>query len=107
MSDDQSNPLIQGGNVFRGLMSKDLDAFQSSREKYVALEAARSVIKGLVNDENTPNRMPSSSHEINNDQFKNTSNVLFNEIFELQSGVFFITFENCVLSYCIVETCVV
>jgi hypothetical protein len=67
-------------------MSNDLEQFQSSRDKYVSLEAARSLILGLVNDENNPNNISPSSHAMNDVKFHNTSKALINEVFELQSG---------------------
>ena len=89
MSSCQSElPPGEGSHVFRGFMSDDLEQFQSSRQKYVGLEAARSVIRELVSDENNPNnsdgnkRASGSSHV----KFNNTSKALVNEIFELQSG---------------------
>lgn len=88
MSSYQGHSPAQDRHVFRGFMASDLEQFQLSREKYVALEAARSVIRDLVNDENNPNNNENrpSPHAKNNNSFKNTSKALINEIFELQSG---------------------
>ena len=74
----------EGTQIFRGFISDELQQFHTSREKYVTTEAARSVIRGLVNDENIPNHQQTES--IDSVKFKNTSQALVNEIFELQCG---------------------
>jgi hypothetical protein len=97
----QNDLLNEGNHVFRGFMSNDLEQFQASRGKYVALEAARSVIKGLTNDENSPNNISLASQTLNKEKFKNSSKSLINEVFELQNGVYTVMFSR----FCTQQTC--
>lgn len=67
-------------------MTADLENFKSAGEKYVALEAARSVIQTLVNGDSHSNTLPPSQQAVTA-KFTSISNALFSEIFEFQKGV--------------------
>ena len=73
--------------IFHDFVSKELDQFHACREKYIAMEAAREVIKGMVNDENNPNNERPTSHQNDNStRFDQKSKELVEEVFELQNG---------------------
>lgn len=94
--------MDEGGHVFRGILSADLEQFQSSRQKYVALEAARSLVQGLTNDENAPANTQQIAPQPNNESLKQASNDVVNEIFELQKGTYCVIFE-CVPVYVFID----
>mmetsp|Transcript_525 Transcript_525/g.922 ORF Transcript_525/g.922 Transcript_525/m.922 type:complete len:415 (+) Transcript_525:125-1369(+) len=84
MSNNQSEPLQERDQVLRGFLSNDLKQFQSSRQMYVTLEAARSLIQEISNEENIPNNSSSLPKEKENNKMMEMSTDLGNEILGFQ-----------------------
>lgn len=84
MSENQNVSLLERDEVLRDFLSNDLKQFQSSRQMYVTLEAARSLIQGISNDENSPNNSSLLPNEMENNKMAKMSTNLANEILGLQ-----------------------
>lgn len=84
-------------NALQSVMMDKLHSFQKSREKYVALEAARSIIKSLSHDENLAASHSNiidfskvqpflTMNQALNDKFQKITKELNSEIHEIQAG---------------------